>query len=162
MIEFSREQIIEEFKDRQQLHNESESESYPCFYYSRFIEGSHEPITFNRFNINDNVISDFIRTLTSLKDNQIMTFTSSNDDEKLTISSTSVNDAYRTYIISNTANCTITAVTIDAASNSSILEFRNVATGQSIWLEDLYSIIYMMNLCNEARKRTRRFVNEWS
>lgn len=159
MIEFTREQIAEEFKIRLYLTG-SKTES-TCFNYLDYIEGE-DRVSFNRSNISDNVIQDFISILTSLKDNQIMTFTSSNDDEKLTISSTSVNDAYRTYIISNTADCTITAVTIDAVSNSSILEFRDVATGRSIWLEDLYSILYMMDSCNEARKRARRFINEWS
>ena len=159
MIEFTREQIAEEFKIRLYLTG-SKTES-TCFNYHDYVNGE-DRVSFNRSNISDNVIQDFISILTSLKDNQIMTFTSSNDDEKLTISSTSVNDAYRTYIISNTADCTITAVTIDAVSNSSILEFRDVATGRSICLEDLHSILYMMNLCNEARKRARRFINEWS
>ena len=159
MIEFSHEQISEEFKIRLALVEHKQD--FACFNYHDYVDGE-DRVSFNRFNISDNVIQDFISILTSLKDNQIMTFTSANDDEKLTISSTSVDDASRTYIISNTADCTITATTIDTVSNSSILEFRNVATGQSIWLEDLHSILYMMNLCNEARKRTRRFVNEWS
>lgn len=158
MIEFSHEQISEEFKIRLDLveHNQD----FACFNYRDYIEGE-DRVSFNRFNISDNVIQDFIHILTSLKDRQIMTFTAA-DNEKLTISSTSVDDASRTYIISNTADCTITAVTIDAVSNSSILEFRDVTTGQSIWLGDLYSILYMMNLCNESRHMTIRFINEWS
>lgn len=158
MIEFTREQIAEEFKIRLYLTG-SKTES-TCFNYHDYVNGE-DRVSFNRFNISDNVIQDFISILTSLKDRQIMTFTAA-DNEKLTISSTSVDDASRTYIISNTADCTITAATIDVVSNSSILEFRDVATGRSIWLEDLYSILYMMNLCNEARKRARRFINEWS
>ena len=158
MIEFSHEQISEEFKIRLALVEHKRD--FDCFNYRDYIDGE-DRVSFNRFNISDNVIQDFIHILTSLKDRQIMTFTAA-DDEKLTISSTSVDDASRTYIISNTADCTITAVTIDSVSNSSILEFRNVATGQSIWLEDMYSILYMMNLCNEARKLTLRFINEWS
>lgn len=159
MIEFSHEQISEEFKIR--LARLEHKQDFACFNYHDYVNGE-DRVSFNRFNISDNVIQDFIHILASLKDNQIMTFTSSNDDEKLTISSTSVDNASRTYIISNTADCTITAVTIDAVSNSSILEFRDVATGQSIWLGDLYSILYMMNLCNEDRKLTFRFINEWS
>lgn len=158
MIEFSHEQISEEFKIRLALVEHKQD--FACFNYHDYVDGENR-VSFNRFNISDNVIQDFIHILTSLKDRQIMTFTAA-DNEKLTISSTSVDDASRTYIISNTADCTITAVTIDAVSNQSILEFRDVTTGQSIWLEDLYAILYMMNLCNEARKRARRFINEWS
>lgn len=158
MIEFSHEQISEEFKIR--LFLTKPNLDFVCFNYRGYVDGE-DRVSFNRFNVSDPVIQDFVHILTSLKDRQIMTFTAA-DNETLTISSTSVNDAYRTYIISNTANCTIVAVIIDTVSNSSIIEFRDVATGQSIELEDLYSILYMMNLCNEARKRTRRFVNEWS
>ena len=158
MIEFSHEQISDEFKIRLALVEHKQD--FACFNYHDYVDGE-DRVSFNRFNISDNVIQDFIRVLTSLKDHQIMTFTAA-DNEKLTISSTSVDDASRTYIISNTADCTITAVTIDAVSNQSILEFRDVTTGQSIWLGDLYSILYMMNLCNESRPMTIRFLNEWS
>ena len=158
MLEFSREQISEEFKIRLYL-TENKTDSV-CFDYRGYIDGK-DRVIFDRSNVYDLVIYDFIRTLTSLKDNQILTFTAA-DNEKLTISSTEVDDVSRTYIISNTANCSITAVTIDTTSNPSILEFRDTMTGQSIWLEDLYSILYMMNLCNDARKRARRFINEWS
>ena len=158
MIEFSREQISEEFKIRLYLTgNKTES---ACFDYRCYIDGKDQ-VVFNRSNIYDPVIHDLMQVLTSLKDHQIMTFIAA-DDEKLTISSTSVDDTSMTYIISNTANRTITTVTIDAFTKSSILEFRDATTGRSVWLEDLYSILYMMNLCNEARKRTRRFINEWS
>lgn len=158
MIEFSREQISEEFKIRLYLTgNKTES---ACFDYRGYIDGKDQ-VSFDRSNICDPVIQDIIQVLTSLKDRQIMTFTAE-DNEKLMISSTSVDDASMTYIISNTANCTIAAATIDTSAKSSILEFRDVTTGQSICLEDLYSILYMMNLCNEARKLTFRFINEWS
>lgn len=161
MIEFAREQIAAEFRARQKCCSEIKRQSYPCFDYSRFIEGSRRPVIFNRFNFNDLIVSDFVRELEKIKANQILTFTA-DDNEKLTISSVSVDGSTTTYIISNTASNMIAVVTLDAARFMTMIELRNAVSGNLLTIEDFYSILYMMNLCKESRPLTMRFINEWS
>lgn len=161
MIEFAREQIAAEFRARQKCCSEIKRQSHPCFDYSRFIEGSLRPVIFNRFNFNDLIVSDFVRELEKIKANQLLTFTA-DDNEKLTISSVSVDDSTTTYIISNTASNMIAVVTLEAARFMTMIELRNAVSGNLLTIEDFYSILYMMKLCKESRPLTMRFVNEWS